>query len=183
MVRPASTPVGTFIYVLFPSLSFPVQYPLRTRPVIHQHRKPNRQIRKVVRRNFPTIPPNFIPNAIPSFSMNNIWNQFPITLKCSPMDILVLTRILITWSMTTNTIPRMSSHLPLDIFITLFPGHLLLGLDGQGGVRYETEPLLRDELAGHAAYAVGLVLNPHESCLKILDELILALSELAGLLP
>ena len=48
-------------------------------------------------------------------------------------------------------------------------------------MRNKTEALLRDEFAGHAAYSVGLVLDAYESRLKVLNELVLALSELSRL--
>ena len=48
-------------------------------------------------------------------------------------------------------------------------------------MRDKTQPLFRDQFAGHTADSVSLVLNTHKSGLKILDELILPLGELAGL--
>ena len=70
-------------------------------------------------------------------------------------------------------------HLPLVLSLL---GEHFLGLDGQGGVRHEAQALFGDELAGHAADAVGLVLDAHESTFQVLDELVLALGHLAGLL-
>ena len=49
-------------------------------------------------------------------------------------------------------------------------------------MRDEAQALLGDELARDAADAVGLVLNAHQGGLQILDELVLALGHLAGLL-
>lgn len=96
-VKPTRTPSGTAglpsdLNAGLPSLSTD----LRTREEIHQQRTPKRAILKNDRRNLPVIPPNFIPKAIPSFSMKRIRNQCPKTLKLSPMDIFVLTRILMT---------------------------------------------------------------------------------------
>ena len=48
-------------------------------------------------------------------------------------------------------------------------------------MRHETESLLRDELSGHAANAVGLVLDADKGCLKTLDELVLTLDKQTGL--
>ena len=62
--------------------------------------------------------------------------------------------------------------------LLLFLVEHLLRLDGESCVRNKTESLLRDEFAGHAAYSVGLVLDAHESRLKVLNELVQALSEL-----
>ena len=47
-------------------------------------------------------------------------------------------------------------------------------------MRHETEALLGDELAGQAADTVRLVLDAGEGPLEVLDELVLALGELAG---
>ena len=44
----------------------------------------------------------------------------------------------------------------------------------------ETEPLLGDQFACHAADSVGLVLDAHKGSLKILDELVLPLGKLTG---
>ncbi len=60
-------------------------------------------------------------------------------------------------------------------------GQHFLGFHGKGRVRDQAEPLLGDELAGDAADAVGLVLDAHEGGLEVLDELVLALREGAGL--
>lgn len=63
----------------------------------------------------------------------------------------------------------------------LFLRKLLLGLDGQSGVRHQTKSLLRDELARDAADSVSLVLYAGKRSLQILDELVLPLGQLAGL--
>ena len=48
-------------------------------------------------------------------------------------------------------------------------------------MRDQAESLLGNELAGDAADAVALVLDAHEGGLEVLDELVLALGEGAGL--
>ena len=49
-------------------------------------------------------------------------------------------------------------------------------------MRYKTETLLRDELSGHTAYAISLVLDSDESSLEVLDELVLTLRKSTCLL-
>ena len=121
-VRPTSTPVGTTGVLPSGRRALPPSgvTDFLDRDKIHQKRRPKRIILKRDRQNFPAMPPNFIPKAIPSFSMKKIWNQFPITLKCSPICIFVLTRIFMIWSMTTSRTPRANSLVPFETF-TSFP--------------------------------------------------------------
>ena len=57
--------------------------------------------------------PNDIPNAIPLFSTNAIWNQLVMVI-CSPKAILVFTSILIIWSI------MMTSRMMAILIITCF---------------------------------------------------------------
>ena len=60
-------------------------------------------------------------------------------------------------------------------------GELFLSLNCEGCVRYKAKPFLWYKFAGLSADAVSLVLNPYKRCLQVLDELILALGQLACL--
>ena len=80
--------------------------------MLDKARKEYNTLRRVIMHNGS----NDIEDTTPSFSMKKIWNQFPMTLKCSPICMFVLTRILMTWSMTTSMTPRIRSFLPLETF-------------------------------------------------------------------
>lgn len=49
-------------------------------------------------------------------------------------------------------------------------------------MRHQTQPLLRNKLSCLTAYSISLVLDAHKCGLEVLDELVLPLRELAGLL-
>ena len=60
-------------------------------------------------------------------------------------------------------------------------GELFLSLNCEGCVRYKAKSFLWYKFAGLTADALSLVLNPVKRSLKVLDELVLALGQLAGL--
>jgi hypothetical protein len=55
--------------------------------------------------------------------------------------------------------------------------HLLLGLDGEGGMGYKPETLLRYQVTGNTAEAIGLVSDTHKCIFQMPDELLLTSGE------
>ena len=80
-------------------------------------------IRNKLRNNLPKLPPSFIPNAIPSFSVKWIKNQFPIILWLSPIYIVVFMKNFSVWSRSKTRMIMMTAF---------FNGHKTLRCKSSG---------------------------------------------------
>jgi hypothetical protein len=66
---------------------------------------------------------------------------------------------------------------PFDIFIGNTSTLFLFGINRKRGMRHSPEPFLAYQLSCFTANAIGLIFNPHQGSLQVLDEFLLPLRQ------
>ena len=95
-----------------------------------------------------------------------------------PIVMLVLTKILIIWSIIKRRITKRDILKPLEIFISsICSFHSTL--NAECSVGHKPESLLGYQFAGNTADTVGFIFDADKGILEVLYELILTRSQLA----